>query len=166
MGYKNLACMWPNGNEFVHTDTANRICFLPNMTFPVTSFLFDTLKVLINLTQGVCFLSGFLRQLHSCEFKGSFEAASKNGFILIEGNVSGIQKRSALQVHRIDSSGQSLLFRVLEPLKHLQDPIKYLQEQEGSPSVHLCEQEPPRESEMQDKKPLTYFCVISKLFII
>ena len=38
-----------------------------------------------------------------------------------------------------------LLFRVLKSLKYLQDPLKYLQEQEGSSLVHLCEQEPPRE---------------------
>lgn len=37
-----------------------------------------------------------------------------------------------------------LLFRVLQPLKDLRDPLKYLQEQEGS-LVHLCEREPAGE---------------------
>lgn len=72
----NQTCMSRNQEpHFCH--------WVPPQHFYQHIFVLTHLKVLINLTQGRRFLSGFLRQLHSYKFKGSFEAGSKNGFILI-----------------------------------------------------------------------------------
>lgn len=135
-------------------------------------FFLTHLKVLINLTQGGCFY---------LDFSGSFTCASSKAALKLAQRMDlywfkkMYQKLKNYQLCKCTESTPQgakkfLLFRVLQPLKDLQDPLKYLQEQEGS-LVHLCEQAPARESEIHfcrtdHQKPLTYFCITWKLFII